>query len=69
LRGENKGEIIAAQDQALQTKYHATKKLHTEIDSKCRLYKQFDKTVEGITPACPILAKEQYIKKYDRLCV
>ena len=32
-----KCEIIAAQDQALQTKYQAIKILQTETDSKCRL--------------------------------
>jgi len=41
LRGDIKGqtgsEIIVAQNQALQTKYHATKILQTETDSKCRL--------------------------------
>jgi hypothetical protein len=37
LKAETKSEIVAAQDQALQTKYHATKILHTETDSKCRL--------------------------------
>ena len=30
-------EIVAAQDQALKTKYYATKILNTETDSKCRL--------------------------------
>ena len=38
LRGDLKGEtgsgIIEAQDQALQTKYHATKILQTETESK-----------------------------------
>jgi len=37
LKGENESEIPAAQDQALQTKYHVTKILQTETDSKCRL--------------------------------
>jgi hypothetical protein len=36
LKGETENEIIAGQDQALQTKYHA-KILHPETDSKCRL--------------------------------
>jgi hypothetical protein len=31
-------------------------------------YKQFDETVEHIISACPILAKEQYTKKHDRVC-
>jgi hypothetical protein len=36
LKAETESEIVAAQDQALQTKYHATKILQTETDSKCR---------------------------------
>jgi hypothetical protein len=30
--------------------------------------KQFDETVDRIS-ACPILAKEQYVKRHDRVCV
>jgi hypothetical protein len=37
LKGENGSEIIAAEDQALQTEYHATKILQTETDNKCRM--------------------------------
>jgi len=37
LKGETESEITAAQDQALQTNYHATKTVQTETDSKCRL--------------------------------
>jgi phospholipid N-methyltransferase len=58
---------VAAQDQALQTKYYATKILNTETDCKCRLCQQFDETVDHIISACPILAKEQYIKRHDRV--
>jgi len=68
LKGEVECEIIAAEDQTLKTKYSATKILRTEADSKCRLSKQFAETVEHITSACPLLAKEQYIKRYDRVC-
>ena len=35
LKAETESEIVAAKDQALQTKYYATKNLNT--DSKCRL--------------------------------
>jgi hypothetical protein len=62
LKAETVSEIVAAQDQVLQTKYYATKILNTEIDSKCRLCQQFDETTDHIISACPILAKEQYIK-------
>ena len=68
LKGETESEITAAQDQALQTKYHATKILQRERDNKCRLCKQFDETVEHIISACPVLAKEQSIKRHERVC-
>jgi hypothetical protein len=62
LKAETESEIVAAQDQALQTKYHARKIMQTETDSKCRLCHQFEGTVEHIMLQCPVLAKEQYIK-------
>ena len=37
LKGETKSEIIAEQDQTLQTKYHSTKILQTVTESKCRM--------------------------------
>jgi hypothetical protein len=44
LEAETESEIVAAQDQAIQTKYYATKILNTETDNKCRLCQQFDET-------------------------
>jgi hypothetical protein len=58
---------VAAQDQALNTKYYATKILHTETDSKRRLCQQLYETTDHIISACPILEKEQYVKRYDRV--
>jgi hypothetical protein len=66
LKAETESEIVAAQDRVLQTKYYATKILNTETDSKCRLCKQFDETIEHIILACPTLAKEQYIKRHGK---
>ena len=37
LKAETESEIVAAQDQTLQSKYYATKILNTETDSNCRL--------------------------------
>jgi hypothetical protein len=69
LKAETESEIVAAQDQALQTKYYATKILITETDSKCRLCQLFDETIDHIISAYPILAKEQYTKRHDKsLC-
>jgi hypothetical protein len=41
--------------------------LNAETDSKCKLCQQFHETVEHIISACPILAKEQYVKRHDRV--
>jgi hypothetical protein len=41
--------------------------LNTETDSKYRLCQQFDETIGRIISACPILAKEQYTKRHDRV--
>jgi hypothetical protein len=62
LKTETESETVAVQDEALQTKYHATKMLHNETYSKCRLCQQSDDTIEHIISACTTLAKEMYIK-------
>jgi hypothetical protein len=67
VNAETESEIVATQDQALQTKYYATKILNTERDSKYRLCQKFDETIDHNISACPILAKEQYIKRHDRV--
>jgi len=68
LKAETESEIVAAQDQAIQTKYYVTKILSAETDRKCGLCQQFDETIDHIISACPILAKEQYIKRHDKVC-
>jgi hypothetical protein len=69
LKAETESEIVAAQDQLLNMKYYATKILHTETDSRCRLCQQFDETTDHIISACPIPAKEQYVKWHDTVSV
>jgi hypothetical protein len=67
LKAKTESEIVAPQDQALQTKYYTIKILNTETDSKCRLCHQFDETIHHIISACPVLATEQDIKRHDRV--
>jgi len=45
LKAETESEVVAAQDQALNTNYYGTKILNTEMNSKCRLCQQFDETI------------------------
>jgi hypothetical protein len=68
LKPETERKIIAAQDQALQTKYHSINTLQIKTDSKCRMRQQCDETVELISLTCRILAKEQYIKRHGTVC-
>jgi hypothetical protein len=63
LKGETESKIISAQDQALETKYLATKILQTDTVSKCGLCEQFDVTTKHIISVCRMLAKERYIKE------
>ena len=46
LKAETDSEITAAQNQTLQTKYHARKTSQTEIDSKCRVCQKCDETID-----------------------
>jgi len=68
LKAKTESETAAGQDPVIKTKYYPTKILNTETDSKCKLRQQFDETIDHIISACPILAKEQYIKRHDRVC-
>jgi len=62
MKGKTDCEVTGPQDRTLQTKYHVTKILQTETDSKYGLGKQFYETVEHVLLASQILTKEQYIK-------
>jgi hypothetical protein len=42
--------------------------INTKTGSKCRLCQKFDETIDHIISVCPILAKEQYIKRHDTVC-
>jgi hypothetical protein len=68
LKGDTESEIIATQDQALQTIYHATYIYYKQKYIANRDCKQSHEIVQHIIPECPILAPEQYVKSSDRVC-
>jgi hypothetical protein len=49
---------VAAQDQAISKNDFKNKILKEEVDSKCRLCKQHEETIDHLTSGCPILAKK-----------
>ena len=68
IKGETESTIVAAQDQAISTNYFKNKILREEIESKCRLCKQYEETVDHLTSECPILAKNEYLTRHDKVC-
>jgi hypothetical protein len=59
---------VAAQDQAISTKYFERRIRKGEIESRCRLCKEYEETIDHLTSGCPILAKNKYVIRHDRLC-
>ena len=68
IKGETESTIVAAQDQANSTNYFKNKILKEEIESKCRLCKQHEETIDHLTSGCPILAKNEYLMRHDKIC-
>ena len=52
-KGETESKIVVAQDQAVSTNYFKNKILKQEIESKCRLCKQHEETIDHLTSGCP----------------
>ena len=65
LKKETEGTILAAQDQALKTRYIQRAIDGTNISPKCRKCNQKDETINHIASECPALAQNQYMKRHD----
>jgi len=68
IKGETESTIVAAQDQAISANSFKNKILKGEIESKCRLCKQHKETTDHLNSGCPILAKNKYIMRHDKIC-
>ena len=68
MKGETESTIVPAQDQAISANYFKNKILKEETTSKCRLCKQHEETIERLTSGCPILAKNEYLMRNDKVC-
>jgi hypothetical protein len=58
---------MTAQDQAVSTNYFKNKIMREEVDSKCQLCKQHEETIDRLTSGCPILAKNEYLMRHDKV--
>jgi hypothetical protein len=68
IKGETESTIVTAQNQAISTNYFKRKMLKEEIESRCRLRKEYEETIDHLTSGCPILAKNEYVIRHDRVC-
>jgi len=68
IKEETESTIVAAQDQAISTNYFKNKILKEDIESKCRLCKQHEETIDHLTSGCPILVKNEYLMRHDKIC-
>jgi uncharacterized membrane protein YhiD involved in acid resistance len=66
IKGETESTIVAAQDQAISTNYFKYKILKEEIESKFRLCKQLEETIDHLTSGS--LAKNEYLMRHDKVC-
>jgi hypothetical protein len=64
IKGETESTIVAAQNRAISTNYFKRKILKEE--SRCRLYKEYEETIDHLTLGCPILANNEYVIRHDK---
>ena len=67
IKEETESTIMAAQDQAISTNYFKNKILKEETESKCRLCKQHEETIDHLISGCPSLAKNKYLMRHGRV--
>jgi hypothetical protein len=58
---------VVAQDQTISTNYFKNKILKEDFDTLCRLCKQHEESIDHLTSGCPILAKNEYLMRYDKV--
>ncbi|KAL1448229.1 hypothetical protein WDU94_006605 [Cyamophila willieti] len=67
LKGETESLLIAAQDQALNTRYHQKKILKQAVDGKCRLCRNADEHISHILSGCTQLASTEYLARHNKV--
>ena len=65
LKGETEGLLVAAQDQAINTRNYQKVICCQQVDSKCGMCSQHEETVDHIASGCEVLAKTEYISRHN----
>ena len=67
MKKETEGMLMAAQDQALPTRYYKVRVMKEQGSSKCCMCGQRDETIMHILSECEKLAQGEYKKRHDRV--
>ena len=67
LKEEIESLIIAAQDQALNNRYHQKNIIKQKVDSKCKLCSKAEETISHIATGCTKLASSEYTHRHNRV--
>jgi hypothetical protein len=59
---------VVAQNHSVSTNYFKRTILKEEIVSRCTEYTEYEETIDHLTSGCPILAKNEYIIRHDKVC-
>ena len=65
LKGETEGLLVAAQDQAINTRNYQKVVCGLQVDRKCRMCSQHEQTVDHIVSGCEVLVKTEYISRHN----
>jgi hypothetical protein len=68
IKGETESRTVAAHDQAISTNYFKREILKEETESRCRLCKEYEETIDHLISECPILVKSEYVIRHDKVC-
>ena len=66
LKGETEGLLVAAQDQAINTRNYQKVICGQKVESKYGMCSQHEETVDHIVSGCEVLAKTEYISRHDK---
>jgi hypothetical protein len=64
---ETERTIVTAHDPAVGNNSFKNKILKEKSDSKCRLCKEHKEIIDHLASRCPILAKNEYLKRHGRV--
>ena len=66
LKGETEWLVVAAQDQSINTRNYQKLICGQQVESKCSMCSQHEKTVDHILSGCEVFARAEYITRHNK---